>query len=54
MLPVYAKLFNFILRTGMVPNKWSEGITIPIYINKADQNDPNSYRSITLLASETK
>lgn len=31
MLPVYITLFNVILRTGMIPNKWSEEIMFPIY-----------------------
>jgi hypothetical protein len=31
MLPIYAKLFNKILDTGIIPSTWSEGYIIPIY-----------------------
>jgi hypothetical protein len=31
MLPIYAKPFNKILDTSIIPSTWSEGYIIPIY-----------------------
>ena len=50
MLPVYVKLFNAILKSGYIPQSWTEGIIKPIYKNKGDQNKPENYRPISLLS----
>ncbi len=34
MLPVYVKLFNVVLDTGVIPSDWLIGIIIPIYKKK--------------------
>ena len=54
MLPVFTKLFNLILKTGMFPSSWTAGIIIPIYKNKGEKDDPDNYRGITLLSCFSK
>jgi hypothetical protein len=34
LMPIYVKLFNIILDTGIVPDTWSLGIMVTIYKNK--------------------
>jgi hypothetical protein len=48
MMPIYCKLFYFILNTGKIPNSWSEGIILPIYEDKGSVSEPSSYRPITI------
>ena len=43
------KLFNYILRTGNVPQDWVIGNIVPIYKNKGDPTLPGNYRGISLL-----
>jgi hypothetical protein len=50
MLPVYNKLFNIILDTGIFPERWTQGIILPIYKNKGNAQSPENYRPITLLS----
>ncbi len=50
MLPIYTKLFNTILDTGLVPEIWTIGVIKPIYKKNGDSNDPANYRPITLLS----
>ena len=50
LLPIYCKLFNVILDTGIIPQNWSIGIIKPIYKNKGDLKNVESYRPITLLS----
>lgn len=48
LMPVYIKLFNLILDTGIIPDNWSTGIMITIFKNKGSRSDPEMYRGITL------
>ena len=50
MLNLYVKLFNLILETGVIPEKWVEGMIKPIYKNKGDPMNPENYRAITLVS----
>ena len=50
MAPVYAKLFNIIFDTGIVPESWTLGDILPIYKNKGSKTSPENYRPITLLS----
>ena len=45
MLPVYQKLFNFILNTAVFPSSWCEGLITPIF-KSGDKKDPGNYRGI--------
>lgn len=49
MLPLYVKLFNAVLDSGIIPSSWVEGIIIPLY-KKGDPLKPSNYRPITLLS----
>ena len=44
-------LFNMILNTGVFPDKWMEGIIVPLYKNGSTK-DVNNYRGITLVSHE--
>ena len=50
LLPIYCKLFNIILDTGIIPETWSVGVIKPIYKNKGDPKNAENYRPITLLS----
>ena len=41
---VFTKLFNIVLVTGIIPDAWTKGLTVPIYKKKGDLADPNNYR----------
>ena len=43
MLPLYIKLFNVILNTGVVPESLLIGQIIPILKNKGRRDDPTNY-----------
>lgn len=49
-LPIYYKLFNIILDSGVFPEQWSVGCIKPVYKNKGDSLDPRNYRPITVLS----
>jgi hypothetical protein len=39
-IPLYLKLFNTILDTGIIPEIWTIGMSMYIYTNKGDRNNP--------------
>ena len=49
-LPIYIKLFNYILQTGSKPESWLVGRILPIYKNKGDIHEPENYRGISILS----
>ena len=50
-IKLYTKLFNVILNTGIVPEKWVIGVVVkPIYKGKGSKTDPDNYRGITILS----
>ena len=51
-MPLYLKLFNTNLDTGIIPEIWTIGIIMYIYKNKGDRNNPGSHRRITLVSSQ--
>ena len=53
LLPVFYKLFNGILTSGIFPNSWSTAVLIPVF-KKGDQRDPNNYRGISLVSCLAK
>ena len=50
-MPEYVLLFNLVLDHGYIPESWMLCIIKPIYKNKGDRNDPDSYRAITLVSN---
>ncbi len=50
LCPLYVKMFNKILDTGVMSSEWSVGTIVPLYKNKGDIQDVNNYRGITLLS----
>ena len=46
-IPIFKKLFDHILFTGMFPEERSKGIVIPVY-KKGDASEAGNYRPITL------
>ena len=50
LCPLYVKLFNKILDSGVFPTEWLTGVIVPLYKNKGEANDTNNYRGITLLS----
>jgi len=46
-------LFNTVLNSGFFPEKWSEGIILPLH-KHSDPNDVNNYRGITLVSCLAK
>ena len=51
MLPVYLKLFNLILDSGVVPSAWNYGLIKPIYKKDGNILDPDNYRGISILSN---
>ncbi len=51
LCPLYVKMFNRILDTGVMPSEWSAGTTVPLYKNKGDIQDVSNYWGITLLVA---
>jgi hypothetical protein len=48
------KMFNLVLSKGVLPEDWVIGIIKPLYKNKGDINDVDSYRGITILSCVCK
>jgi hypothetical protein len=46
--PIYIKLFNIILDSGIIPENWNTGIMVTIFKNKGSRMDPEMHRGITL------
>ena len=44
------KLFNVILKTGIIPTDWCISFISPIYKNKGKKSDPNNYRGISIIS----
>ena len=44
------KLFNLILKTGIIPTSWGISFISPIYKNKGPKSDPDNYRGISLIS----
>ena len=50
MLPLYKGFFNLVLKSGILPDSWLEGVIKPIFKNKGDPSQPENYRPITILS----
>ena len=48
------ELFNVIFRTAKMPEEWRSSMVIPLYKNKGDIQDCNSFRGIKLLSHTMK
>ena len=49
MLPLYTRLFNNVLDTGLMPTSWLNGVIMPIVKSKGDSKKPSNYRPKTIL-----
>lgn len=47
MMPMYLKLLNSILTSGIMPNTWCRGLITPIY-KSGGRNEPSNYRAICI------
>lgn len=45
LIPIYKKLFNLILISGIFPDNWCQGLITPIF-KSGEKKDPNNYRGI--------
>ena len=50
LAPVITNLFNLIVITGYITEKWSISIIQPIYKGKGSKSDPDNYRGISLIS----
>ena len=53
-IKLYTKLFNVILKCGIIPEEWSIGIIKPLYKGKGSRTDPDNYRGITIISCLSK
>ena len=44
------KLFNIILKTGVIPTNWCISFISPIFKNKGSRSDPDNYRGISIIS----
>ena len=44
------KLFNTVLKTGLMPKDWLTSFISPAFKNKGSKSDPNNYRGISLIS----
>jgi len=51
MMPLYVKLFNVVLYSGIIPNAWTIGVIRPIYKKKGNPADPDNCRAITIVSN---
>ena len=49
LMPVYLKLFNTVLRSGIMPQTWCNGIITPIF-KSGVKSDPSNYRGICIFS----
>ena len=49
-IELLVKLFNVILKTGIIPSEWCISFISPIYKNKGEKSDPNNYRGISIIS----
>ena len=49
----YVKLFNLILKTGIVPRIWCKGLIAPVH-KKGDPSNPDNFRPICVLSYLSK
>ena len=50
IITIIVKLFNIVLKTGIIPDDWCIGVIFPLYKNKGSPTDPDNFRGITLLS----
>ena len=48
-MPVYLKLFNTVLKSGVMPQTWCNGIITPIFKSSAE-SDPSNYYGICIFS----
>jgi len=53
MIPLLTKLFNCILKTGIIPYGWKRALVRPVF-KKGDPSDIKNYRPISNLSSISK
>jgi hypothetical protein len=52
MMPLYVKLFNVVLDSGIIPiNAWTICVIRPMYKKKGSPADPDNYRAITIVSN---
>ena len=47
-MPIYLKLFNTFLKSGITPKTWCKGTITPIFKSGADHGDPSNYHEICI------
>ena len=52
-MPVFSKLFNGILVSGLFPESWSIAVMVPVF-KRGDPSDPNNFRGISLVSCLAK
>ena len=54
LIPIITNLFNKCIQTNKIPLEWKTAVVTPLFKNKGDKNDTNSYRGISVLPSIAK